>query len=115
MTNAGITKELEALRAEVDRLTRAREEEAAQQQEVLELSQELSKESSVESSEEDSSQVSQQRSIDVSEADKDSEDDLSLQIQELVDALEEEIKGTNPVTMLVVFAFGILIGRFLPR
>jgi len=107
MTNAGITKELEALRAEVDRLTRAREEEAAQQQEVLELSQELS--------EEDSSQVSQQRSIDVSEADKDSEDDLSLQIQELVDALEEEIKGTNPVTMLVVFAFGILIGRFLPR
>jgi chromosome segregation ATPase len=111
MTNAGITKELEALRAEVDRLTRAREEEAAQQQEAVELSQELSEESS----EEDSSQVSQQRSIDVSEADKDSEDDLSFQIQELVDALEEEIKGTNPVTMLVVFAFGILIGRFLPR
>jgi len=104
MTNAGITKELEVLRAEVDRLTSAREEEAAQQAE-----------GAVRSSEEAAGPVSQQRAVDVSEAEEGSEDDLSLQIQELVEALEEEIKGTNPVTMLVVFAFGILIGRFLPR
>ena len=104
MTNAAITKELEELRAQVARLTRARKDEAPEQQTGVEG---VSVQATV--------HTPQNRSNNVSEADADNEDDLSFQIQELVDALEEEIKDTNPMTMLVVFAFGILIGRFLPR
>lgn len=41
--------------------------------------------------------------------------DVEKQIQEFVTALEQEIKGTNPMTVLVVFSLGVLIGRMLPR
>lgn len=104
MTNAAITKELEELREQVARLTRAREDEAPEQQTGVEGG-----------AVQETVHTPQNRSNDVLEADAGSEDDISFQIQELVDALEEEIKDTNPMTMLVVFAFGILIGRFLPR
>ncbi|MBW2682401.1 MAG: hypothetical protein JRC69_02435 [Deltaproteobacteria bacterium] len=104
MTNAAITKELEELRAQVADLTRAREGKAPEQQTEA-----------VGSSVQAAVNTPQKRSVDVSEEDEGNEDELSFQIQELVDALEEEIKDTNPMTMLVVFAFGILIGRFLPR
>ncbi len=43
------------------------------------------------------------------------EAEISSHRQELVDVLEEEIKDTRPMTLLVVFALGILIGRLLPR
>lgn len=104
MTNAAITKELEELRAQVARLTRDREDEAPEQQTRAEGA---SVQAAV--------NTPPNRPNDVSEEDEGNEDELSFQIQELVDALEEEIKDTNPMTMLVVFAFGILIGRFLPR
>ena len=48
----------------------------------------------------------------VSEGD---ERDLSSQLEELVEVLEQELKDTNPMTLLIVFALGILIGRLLPR
>jgi hypothetical protein len=41
--------------------------------------------------------------------------DLSAQFQELTDALSKELKETNPITLLAVFALGIFMGRLLPR
>ena len=43
------------------------------------------------------------------------EGDLKRQFQELFDAIDEELKAANPVTVLVVFALGVLMGRLLPR
>ena len=47
--------------------------------------------------------------------DKSDESDLNSQLEELVEVLEQELKDTNPMTLLIVFALGILIGRLLPR
>jgi len=41
--------------------------------------------------------------------------DLKDQLQGLVDTLEIELKDTNPMTLLIVFALGILFGRLFPR
>jgi hypothetical protein len=43
------------------------------------------------------------------------EADLKRQFQELFDAIDEELKAANPLTVLVVFALGVLMGRLLPR
>jgi hypothetical protein len=43
------------------------------------------------------------------------ESDLKRQFQELFDAIDEELKAANPLTVLVVFALGVLVGRLLPR
>ena len=41
--------------------------------------------------------------------------DLTMELQDLVDAIDKELKDTNPVTLLVVFALGAFVGRMLPR
>ena len=41
--------------------------------------------------------------------------DAEEQIRVFVSALEQEMKSTNPMTVLVVFSLGVLIGRLLPR
>ena len=41
--------------------------------------------------------------------------DLSAQVKELMDTLDKELKDTNPVILLGVFALGVFIGRLLPR
>ncbi|MEA3412333.1 MAG: hypothetical protein U9R74_12445 [Pseudomonadota bacterium] len=41
--------------------------------------------------------------------------DIAGQFQELVEVLDREIKESNPTTLLVVFALGVLVGRLLPR
>jgi len=41
--------------------------------------------------------------------------DLASQFQELLDTLHEEIREASPVTVLVVFALGVLVGRVLPK
>ena len=41
--------------------------------------------------------------------------DAEEQIRDFVNALDQEIKSTNPMTVLVVFSLGVLIGRLLPR
>ena len=43
------------------------------------------------------------------------EKDVEEQIRDFVSALDQEIKSTNPMTVLVVFSLGVLIGRLLPR
>jgi chromosome segregation ATPase len=46
---------------------------------------------------------------------KPEETDLTSQFRELFDLIDEELKATNPLTVLVVFALGVLVGRLLPR
>jgi hypothetical protein len=41
--------------------------------------------------------------------------DLSSQFKNLMSVLEKELKDSNPVTLLVVFVFGLLFGRLLSR
>lgn len=41
--------------------------------------------------------------------------DTEQQIRDFVEALDQDIKSTNPMTVLVVFSLGVLIGRLLPR
>jgi len=42
-------------------------------------------------------------------------EDLTMELQDLVEAIDKELKDTNPVTLLVVFALGAFVGRILPR
>ena len=42
-------------------------------------------------------------------------EDLVSQVQELINALDEDINNTKPATLLVIFALGVLVGRLLPR
>lgn len=43
------------------------------------------------------------------------ETDLTSMFQELVETVDSELKEANPLTVLVVFALGVLVGRLLPR
>ena len=43
------------------------------------------------------------------------EKDAEEQIRDFINALDQEIKSTNPMTVLVVFSLGVVIGRLLPR
>lgn len=103
-TNA-MQKELEELRAQVAELNRAREAESAKDQ---------SSDQTEASDQEESREVAEAEQIPALESDG-SEKDFEKQIQDLVDALEMEIKDTNPMTVLIIFALGVLIGRLLPR
>ena len=105
MSNNSVMNELEELRRQVAELHRTRDDggssdrapDPTQQREQQPL---LTQHDSA------------ARQSEESAADK---SDLEKQVQEFVDALDAEIKGTNPMTVLVVFALGILIGRLLPR
>jgi hypothetical protein len=41
--------------------------------------------------------------------------DLTIQFQELFEVIDEELKAENPLTMLAIFALGVLVGRLLPK
>lgn len=41
--------------------------------------------------------------------------DVEAQIKEFIVTLEEEIKETRPMTVLGIFALGVLVGRLLPK
>ena len=105
MSNNAIQKELEALRLQVAELSQARDTELAHNQhsDVSEASDQIQSPNST---------AGRQM------PDQDgggSKIDIEKQIQDFIDALEVEIKETNPMTVLVIFALGVLIGRLLPR
>ena len=105
MSNNAIQKELEALRVQVAELNRARDTEQANNHDsdVSEASDQMQSPISAEGGQ-------------IPDLDSDgSKMDFEKQIQEFIDALEVEIKDTNPMTVLVIFALGVLIGRLLPR
>ncbi len=41
--------------------------------------------------------------------------DIGQKIQELIKTVDEELKEASPITVLVVFAVGVLMGRLLPK
>jgi len=105
MSNNAIQKELEALRVQVAELNRARDTELATNHDpdVSEASDHTQSPIPIEGGQ-------------IPDQDGDgSKMDFEKQIQEFIDALEVEIKDTNPMTVLVIFALGVLIGRLLPR
>ena len=105
MSNNAIHKELEELRVQVAELNRARDTELANNHhpDVSEASDQMQSPNSAEGGQ-------------IPDLDSDgSKMDFEKQIQEFIDALEVEIKDTNPMTVLVIFALGVLIGRLLPR
>jgi hypothetical protein len=58
-------------------------------------------------------ETTQEESLDSSE--KEMALDLSAQLKEMVDALDKELKDTNPLILLGVFALGLFVGRLLPK
>ncbi len=108
MANDEMRDEIEALRAQVAELTaerKAKEKEQAQ----ASSSQESTKESTAQGT------ASSESGTDETEVEKLDETDLSSQVQELIDTIDQELKEASPVTVLVVFALGVLVGRLLPR
>ncbi|NOR80534.1 MAG: hypothetical protein GQ529_06820 [Methyloprofundus sp.] len=102
--NNDIRKEMEQLRHQLDTLKQAQQESdsdtAAQDNsthtEVLEIS------------------TAANNAADVN-TENAGESDLAGQFQELMEVLDKEIKDSDPITMLVVFSLGVLVGRLLPR
>ena len=105
MSNDAIQKELEALRVQVAELNQALDPEMVNNDnsDVHKASDQMPSPDSVEGG-----QMMNQEN-------NGSKLDIEKQIQEFIDALEVEIKDTNPMTMLVIFSLGVLIGRLLPR
>lgn len=109
MVKDDMQSEIDALRAQVAELKAEREAKAKEEQ---------AKASSGETSPEESAKEDSGTAEPTAEeagAAKPEEADLSSLFQELVDTIEEEFKAANPVTVLVVFALGVLVGRLLPR
>jgi hypothetical protein len=93
-----VQEELDRLREEVEMLRAQRDAAEAEPEE--------SKTSDAES---DSEPTSGKKSGEYTAA------DLTMELQDLVEAIDKELKDTNPVTLLVVFALGAFVGRMLPR
>lgn len=104
MSNAAIAKELSELRAQIEELQQVQTLDQKNQQSHTDK---LSEESPVPELDTDSISRVLSEKLGMGEAE--------TQIQDFVTALEEEIKDANPMTMLVVFALGVLIGRLLPK
>ncbi len=109
MSNDQLQSEIEILRAQVAELTAARENE---KNNTRTKAQSQADEGKSEYSETESEQLSASV-IDKTSADV--EGDLEHQLHELVDTINTELKDASPVTVLVVFTVGLLVGRFLPR
>ena len=48
-------------------------------------------------------------------ADEETSADLSDQIHEFIGGLNQDLKDANPMTLLAVFALGVLMGRMLSK
>lgn len=105
MSDKAIRDELEKLREQVAELHSTREKEPAPQEPQQKIILSQNTEPTAES------YVEQTTTLVEDEATS----DVEKQIRDFVDALDQEIKSTNPMTALVVFSLGVLIGRLLPR
>ena len=105
MSNNSVIHELEELRRQVAELHRARDDQSTNDRapDPPEQHERQSLPALDDSEAQQSSEIAGEKS------------ELEKQVQEFVDALDAEIKTTNPMTVLVVFALGIVIGRLLPR
>ena len=107
MTKDEMGKEIEALRAQLATLTAEREARAKEQAEAQ------SKDKNTDSA----TQGGEAAGPTVDEAGFAAPDDADLgkMFQELVETVDTELKQASPMTTLVVFALGVLVGRLLPR
>lgn len=105
MKDKDIQVELERLQAQVAELNKSRQEDTQSASKADKKS--VTEDTGVTDKEADSQ----------FDADKDTaqSEDLISQFQELLNALDEDIKQTKPATLLVIFALGVLLGRMLPR
>ena len=107
MANDEMKNEIEELRAQVAELTAERK--ASEKEQAQASSQESEKESVTQG------EAPSESGTDEAETAKSEVADLSSQFQELIDTIDQELKEASPVTVLVVFALGVLVGRLLPR
>ncbi len=91
MANDSIQAELEQLRTQLEALRRAEADRAA------------------------SGERNDAADAPEEPGDDDGGSELLAQFRELLDSLDEELKESNPTTLLAVFTLGILVGRLLPR
>ena len=49
------------------------------------------------------------------ESDDANKSEVMSQLRTLLDSIEKDIRETKPLTLIVVFAVGLLFGRLLPR
>ena len=107
MTKDDMGKEIEELRAQVSTLTAEREARAKEDAESQNKARET----------ESATQESEAAGPAVGEAEiaVPEDADLSKMFQELVETVDTELKQASPMTVVVVFALGVLVGRLLPR
>jgi len=89
MTNEDLHQEIELLRQQLDAIQRQADTAPA----VPELA-----------DEDDSAET-------VTAEDETQAEDLLAQLKELLESIDQDIKDTNPTTLLIVFALGVLVGR----
>lgn len=103
MLKTEMLKEIEGLRAQLDQLKAQSEKEKKQQ-------------SSDNAADQDDERTDTQENAQESTEDDQREDvDISLKIQQLIKTVDEELKEASPITVLVVFAVGVFMGRLLPK
>jgi septal ring factor EnvC (AmiA/AmiB activator) len=107
MLKQEMQNEIDELRAQIATLSAEREAREKEQ-------------SQAQSKESDTEPVTQVSSADESggeeaEITAPEETDIENLFQELVETVDSELKEASPMTVLVVFAFGVLVGRLLPR
>lgn len=108
MLKEEMQNEIDALRAHVAQLEAEREAKAKQQAEAGSGQAEKT-----ESATQASDAIESAR--DEAESTALEETDLNSMFQELVETVDSELKEASPMTVLVVFALGVLVGRLLPR
>lgn len=103
MANDQIKAELEALRAQLEALKRAEKER------------EQEKSSPAGSAGGDNPPADGEGVVSGNPETEPESSELLAQFRELLDSLDEELKESNPTTLLAVFTLGIVVGRLLPR
>lgn len=103
--NEDIRKEMEQLRNQLDALKQAQQKSGSDIAQQDSMGDAEGLETSIKIAESDAG-------MDTESA---GESDLASLFQELMEVLDNEIKDSNPTTMLVVFSLGVLVGRLLPR
>lgn len=106
MLKQEMQNEIEQLRAQVATLTAEREARKKEQ------AQAQSEASDTESATQESADESRAEEAGIAASE---ETDITSLFQELAETVDSELKDASPVTVLVVFALGVLVGRLLPR
>ena len=112
MAKDEIGNEIEALRAQVATLKSERKTKEKKQAQVAT---DNSKTAKGEADTQESTATESTKDEAEAEAVASEETDISKMFQELVDTIDGDLKDASPMTVLVVFALGVLVGRLLPR